>query len=361
MRRLHGRLKPLETSDHMNLAIQAKSWLKRAAANLLYWTGALSLLVRRRLKGRAIVLMYHRVLPEDLASQSFSHPGMIVSPETFKRHMELVRRKFLPLSLDEFMAHMEAGRPFPDRACLVTFDDGWVDNHEFALPILREQGIPAVVFVATDYIDSDRPFWQEHLGYLLYEASRRGLRAADLGEHQVHLPVESDESRLRQAVAAAVDRFRGESYDSIGRLTRALEHALEYASPPGDIQPPDRFMTWDQVRSLASNQITIASHTRSHRALPRLDAAVVAEELADSRRTLADRIGNDVTALAYPGGFHDALARQAAIDCGYRLAFTTHATVATPKSDCWLVPRMNIHESATRTVSLFLSRMAGLL
>ena len=361
MRHLHRRPQARDSGNRMDLARQAKSWVKSAAANLLYWTGVLSLLVRRRLKGGAIVLMYHRVLPEELAGQSFSHPGLIVSPETFKQQMALLQRKFLPLSLDEFMANMESGRPFPDGACLVTFDDGWVDNHEFALPILRELGIPAVVFVATDYIEANRPFWQEYLGYLLYEASRRGLRAADLGEHQVHLPIESDESRLRQAVAIAIDRFRGQSYDSIERLTRTLEHALERSSPPGAIQPPDRFMTWDQVRSLAGNQITIASHTRSHRALPRLDAPAVAEELADSRRILADRVGNDIAALAYPGGFHDETARQTAIDCGYRLAFTTHAKVATPTSDRWLVPRINIHESATRTVPLFLSRMAGLL
>lgn len=358
---MRRRLKPLEISDHMNLARQAKSWVKSATASLLYWTGALWWLVRRRLKGGAIVLMYHRVLPRHMVGQSFSHPGLIVSPETFKRQMELLQRKFLPLSLDDFMTHMESGRPFPDGACLVTFDDGWVDNHEFALPILREFGIPAVVFVATDYIEANRPFWQEYLGYLLYEASRRGLRTADLGEHQLQLPDESNDSRLRQAVAAAVDRFRGQSYDSIERLTRTLEHALERSSLSGAIQPPDRFMTWDQVRSLAGNNITIASHTRSHRALPRLDAPAVAEEMADSRRILADRMSSDIAALAYPGGFYDAMARQTAIDCGYRLAFTTHAMVATLESDRWLVPRVNIHESATRTVPLFLSRMAGLL
>lgn len=345
----------------MDFSRFAKSWIKLAAANVLYWTGVLPLLVRRRLKDRAIVLMYHRVLPAEMARQSFSHSGLIVSPETFKRHMEFLRRGFRPLTLADFMEHMESGNRFPTGACLITFDDGWLDNHDYALPILRDLQVPAVVFVATDYIGSDRPFWQEHLGYLLHETSRRGLGAAARMAHQIDLPVTDDDAHLRVAVAATVDRFRAESYDSIEGLIRALRQALMDSGAQEAVQSPDLFMNWDNVHALAQSGITIASHTRSHRSLPRLEASVVRQELAESRRIVADQIGQDVPAFAYPGGFHDDTVRQAAIDCGYRLAFTTEATSACATGDRWLIPRVNIHESATRTIPLFLSRIAGLL
>lgn len=345
----------------MDFARIAKSWIKLTAANVLYWTGVLSLLLRRRLKDRAIVLMYHRVLPAGMTRRSFSHSGLIVAPETFKRHMEFLRRKFYPLTLAEFMDHMESGKRFPTGACLVTFDDGWLDNHDYALPILRDLQVPAVVFVATDYIGSDRPFWQEHLGHLLYETSRRGLSADVRRAYQIDLLVSDDDSKLRKAVAATVDRFRAESYDSIEGLIQALRQALVASDPQKFVQPPDRFMDWENVRALAQNGITIASHTRTHRALPRLEASVVKSELAESRRVVADKVGHDVPAFAYPGGFRDDIVRQAAIDCGYRLAFTTEAAPACATGDRWLIPRVNMHESATRTIPLLLSRIAGLL
>jgi hypothetical protein len=231
VRHLHRRPQAWDSGNHMDLARQAKSWVKSATANLLYWTGALSLLLRRRLKGGAIVLMYHRVLPAELASRSFSHPGIVVTPETFARHMDFLKRRFRPLSLDEFQQHMESGSPFPEGACLVTFDDGWVDNHDHALPILHEHGIPAVVFVATDYIDADRPFWQEYLGHLLYQASSRRLGESALRTHDIRLPGPDEDSGLRQAVADTVDRFRSRSYDEINDLINKLANALASAGP----------------------------------------------------------------------------------------------------------------------------------
>lgn len=365
----NGRLSPsigdprqeLDPANTMNFVTLAKRQARHGMANALLGTGLLDRLVRRRLKGRALVLMYHRVLPPAAASRSFSHAGLIVSPETFRRHMNLVRERLRPLSLAEFMSHMEAGSEFPAGACLVTFDDGWSDNHEFALPILRELEIPAVVFAATDYIGADRPFWQEYLGYLLYESARLGRGDAVSREFQLDLRGGTDDAALRRAVAAVVDRFRAESYESIDRLTQALERALADSGDGNVASPPDRFMNWEQLRALADANIDIASHTRSHRALTRLDAATVTEELLLSRRVLAERIGRDLPVFAYPGGFHDDRVRQAAIECGYRLAFATEAGTASVTDDRWRIPRVNMHESATSTRALFMSRIAGLL
>ena len=84
-------------------------------------------------------------------------------------------RHFRPLSSGRRLrACSRAGEPLPDMSCLVTFDDGWWDNFEHALPILRDRGVPAAVFVATDYIGSERCFWQERLNRLLFRAARQG-------------------------------------------------------------------------------------------------------------------------------------------------------------------------------------------
>jgi peptidoglycan/xylan/chitin deacetylase (PgdA/CDA1 family) len=345
----------------MKFPRHAKSWIKSAVANVLYWTGLLSMMASRRLKGRAVVLMYHRVLPAELASRSFSHPGIIVTPESFSRHMDFLKRKFSPLSLAEFHQHMESGTPFPDGACLVTFDDGWVDNYDYALPILRERGIPAVVFVATDYIGSNRPFWQERLGHLLYQASHRGLCQPVLHAHDILLPSPSDDAALRRAIADTVDRFRSEPYEKIDGLLKRMENALALAGLDQRSSPSDRFMTWPQVRAMSEHGITVASHCSSHRLLTRLDEVSVTAEFKRSGRQIETTLGSGTCALAYPGGSHDENVRQSAIQSGYRLGFTTNSGTADAQKDPLSIPRINVHESSASTIPLFLSRVLGIL
>ena len=102
----------------------AKRMLKGAIVAFAYRTGLLQLHLRRKLSGCALVLTYHRVLPPEASAESFSTDAIVVSPETFRRQMRLLRRLFTPLSADEFARALSA-RQLPANACVVTFDDGW--------------------------------------------------------------------------------------------------------------------------------------------------------------------------------------------------------------------------------------------
>ena len=159
-----------------------KFGLKWTVAHVLYASGLLTLLARRRLRGRAVVLMYHRVLTDDALARSWSHPGIVVGAETFARQVALLRRHFAPMTLEAFAQHLREGRPFPPGACLVTFDDGWLDTATVAWPILREAHVPAVVFLPSGYIGTGAMFWQERLRALLHEvwlAARTDKTLAD--------------------------------------------------------------------------------------------------------------------------------------------------------------------------------------
>lgn len=100
------------------------------------------------LGARAVILMYHSIA---------DRPGHFnsVSPAVFREQMDYLKAKGFPvISLETLVSHLEKGE-LPEGAVVITFDDGYRDNYTEALPVLRENGFPATVFVVTGRIGSN--------------------------------------------------------------------------------------------------------------------------------------------------------------------------------------------------------------
>jgi peptidoglycan/xylan/chitin deacetylase (PgdA/CDA1 family) len=341
----------------------AKRMLKGAMVDFAYRTGILQLYLRRKLRGRAVVLTYHRVLPPERSAESFSTDAIVVSPESFRRQMQLLRRMFTPLSADEFAAALRSGR-MPEGACVVTFDDGWYDNLEHALPILQECSVPAVLFVATDFIDTDHCFWQERLSRALNTArqipERSATLFAELGASHL-LQAQLSPAAAKTAIRAIIDKYTALPQAEIDALVRKVETFLQQAGVAPSTQHPDRFLTWEQVKQLGdSGLVAIGSHCCTHTPLTKLDANAVHAELQRSRQVIRERTGFEPDDLAYPNGDHDAQIARAVQSNGYRSAYTTMRGHVEPAADAFRLQRINIHEHSTATDAAFLSRLAGL-
>jgi peptidoglycan/xylan/chitin deacetylase (PgdA/CDA1 family) len=343
------------------LLIRIKKTIKSTLAAIAYGTGLLQLLSARRLAGRAAVLMYHRVLPREQLAESFSAQSISVTPETFRRQMRLLRRLASPLSVAELAAALESGK-FPRRACVVTFDDGWFDNLEHALPILAEYRIPAVIFLAVDYIGTGACFWQERLSRALYVAARAGEGSRPLfARFKREDILAMDPGRARFAVREIVDTLK---HASVAERDAAIGIVLADLAARGLTvvsDHPDRFLDWDGVRKLAaSGVVTIGSHCCTHTPLPKLALPEVEAELKRSRESIGRELGAVPATLAYPNG--DYTPEIAALTGrNYSLAFTTERGLVTAGDDRSRLRRYNIHEHSTDTDGTFLARIAGLI
>ena len=117
-----------------------------------------ALLSRRIRRERcSVILMYHRVAPAGIDPWR-----LLVTPEHFAEHLEVLRRTTTPLPLRRLVAEYASGR-LPERAVAVTFDDGYVDNLTVAMPLLAAADISATVYVATGNTGTAREFWWDAL------------------------------------------------------------------------------------------------------------------------------------------------------------------------------------------------------
>lgn len=336
---------------------------KDLLAGALESTGLLWRQVDRRLRGRVLVLMYHRVLPlQD--RDSFSAPGIIVTPETFDRHLGWIRAHLHPMTPTEFGEVQQSRRPLPERACLVTFDDGWQDNFTHALPALQRHDVPALLFTATGFIGTRDCFWQERLGRLLYTAWQAGSRGSTVLERAgVESALKQDSPIAREHIRDAVNLYKSRSPEQIESLLRQFERMLQGIGVglPSDFGD-DGFLSWSELETLtASSLVTVGSHAVSHSSLPRLAPDARRFELSQSRAELEEQLDCKVDWFAYPNGDHDADSAADVRASGYRGAFTTEDGPVAPGDDAFALRRVNMHEGATRTLGRFLARLTGTL
>jgi peptidoglycan/xylan/chitin deacetylase (PgdA/CDA1 family) len=325
---------------------------RRAKTAALGWIGS----IRRR----ALVLTYHRV-----ADPPFDPNFLSVSPVNFAAHMEIVRRKFAPVSLTHLVARLREGA-LPRRSVVITFDDGYADNLTFAKPILERHGVPATVFVTTGPSRDGGPMWPDRLVELLFEPRRlpQTLSLPINGrEHRWDLAgadyaTEADYQRHRRWKMGQPDLGPREStYRAVHELLRrlpgrdrddALAATARWAGGiPASATAP-RCLTAGELRSLSrGGLIEIGGHTVSHPSLAALPEAEQWREVIDCRRAMEEALGVAITSFAYPYGgrddFNDVSVR-ALRRAGFECACTTAARPVAPADDCFQIPRFHVND-----------------
>jgi peptidoglycan/xylan/chitin deacetylase (PgdA/CDA1 family) len=287
-----------------------------AVQRALYRSGALAAWHRRRNRDRLTVVMFHRVLAPSDSRWATADPEYSLRDDLFAECLAFFRRHYSVVSLDDVRAARRGGRPLPPCPLLVTFDDGWSDTEEFALPPLRRAGMPALLFVVADVVGRREPFFQERL-VGAWRAGRLDARGAaelwrDAGGDPARMPAfggRDDLEPLRAVIARLEALPPAERERLLAPLGPALDDGVRYMA------------TAEQLRNLAANRVAIGAHGKTHTPLTR--AADLETELAGARAALAGVVGVAPDTLSCPHGAHDAAVLEAAHGAGYALVFTS--------------------------------------
>ena len=303
-------------------------------ARLCRDAGLLPLAARARAlwRGDLRILAYHRVLETtEPAGFSFDLDLVSASAAAFERQMRLVKRHYSPMRFDELADCLDRGMAPPPRAVLVTFDDGYDDNHRVAYPILRALGMSAMFFVSTGPIDDGLPYAYDWLVHMVCSAPPGRFAIGSLGI-DMDLPVGVDERRAFSAWL--LDRLKTLDADAQAAAIAGLE--AHWGMPRTQGHPMCRPMRWDALREMRRNGMEVGSHGVEHRMLAKLPRAHMRAEVAQSKARIEEELGARVDAISYPVGGPDAYDDEvvaAVREAGYRVACSYQAGAERASAD----------------------------
>lgn len=336
-----------------------KKIAKRTAINVVARVAPITWNWRR--PGSLLVLMYHRVLPKDSPARKTEEPGMYVSPETFDMHLTELKRRFELVHLDEWLRRAGSGLPLPKLACAITFDDGWRDNYEFALPALVRHNAPATIFLVSSYVGTAQRFWPNQLMSLLSKAfAEPGSVKFPEPLRGIVEPTLARAGQLGALCAGDVDQ----AIQAAKRLEEEEIRSLveEAGKSCGDTAGAAEILSRSDVAQMAaSGLVRFGSHTMTHFRLGgRIASQDLEREIADSRVHLLDMLGEEIDLFCYPNG---ETSREA-VDCvrrHYLGAVTTCTGWHAAGCDPYLIRRMGVHEDISNTREALLARVSGWL
>ena len=284
--------------------------------------------VARSHRGLGTILMYHRISAPGDEGADWGNRSLAVDESDFESQVEYLSRHFRCMSLPECVRLLTSSK-LPERVVVLTFDDGYRDNLERAVPVLEKYDVPATVYVATGLVEGSASLWWCEL--------------EDALNRLEELEIVLDGRTRRWPLATTRHRRRafreigawGKSGDpaAFGALMQQLRQAVSSAgstlqrSSQNVPEPSELMLSWDELDTLAAHPlVTIGAHTVTHPPLARLSAAEAERELRGSKQALEERLGQSVDHFAYPYGGPEHVGRrelELAASVGFKSAVTT--------------------------------------
>jgi len=277
--------------------------------------------------GRRTILMYHRV-----ADAPFDPYSLCVTPGNFAEQLEAIKKSADVVALEGL-----DGRTSRPQIAL-TFDDGYADVFQTAMPLVEAAGVPFTVFVVSGMLDHTIGFWWDRLALMLR------------GRDEVEVDLEIDDRPLRislrggragaTALVALHSRLRVLPLATIEATLTAIASQLDVSIPEAELA---RTMTSDELRILSENSLaTIGAHTVDHMLVAGHSLSEQVDTMSQSKRNLEALIAAPVRHFAYPygdGDAFDSLSVKAAQQCGFSTASTALAGRVTRLNHRLRLPR----------------------
>jgi peptidoglycan/xylan/chitin deacetylase (PgdA/CDA1 family) len=314
-----------------------------------------------RLRNPPAILLYHRVL-----SLQSDPQWLAVAPERFDQQLKLLREEFVPISLSELLVRVACG-DVSNRAVVVTFDDGYADNLEFALPLLEKHRVPATFFITSGQINTKQEFWWDELEAILLMPNRLpeelSLRIGgktfqwSLDSAAVYSPADWERHRSWNATHPDNPTERHSLYQAMcGRIRvlplaerwSTLQALRAWAGTDGKPRPTHHAMTRAELARLATSPLCeVGAHTVHHPSLGALPVEEQKQEITLSKQHLEAITGKPVKTFSYPFGTredHSVATVELAKQAGFHAACSNFPGWIKRRTNAFQLPRFVVRD-----------------
>ena len=303
-----------------------------------------------RREPQLIILTYHRVLPFTDSRRRTEQPGMITTPEGFRSNINaMLRIGAQPSTIEAWHKQKYTQARQPKLSFAITFDDGWLDNYQYAYPILKQYNIPSMVFLVSHFINSDQVFWPERLIALVLDTHKadktffqhksfKWLTELDLNYNFDQSITPSIEEVDR--IICAVKKHYNDN-----EINQKIDSCLPLSiNQPAINMPRRQILNQDEIEEMMqSGLVSFGSHTVNHLRLNTISEKELENEIVNSKSALETMLKEKVDTFCYPNGDQSEAANQIVHE-HYTYACTTKKGVNIASTPPHQLMRFNLHD-----------------
>lgn len=296
--------------------------------------------VQRMIEPAALVLIYHRVAPLE------SDPQLLnVSPDNFNEQVSWLKQNTTLLGIEEFTYLKTNFKKFPKRASIITFDDGYYDNCQFARPILESNNAQGLFYITTSNLNTQKELWWDELEriFLTTENLPTELQVNVAGtSHQFST---SSEKELLDVYHAFHPLLKWQKSD---KREETLDFLRHWAGLNENGRPSHRLMNWGELAVMAqSKAVEIGAHTHTHAPVSVFTPAEQYKDILESKKILEDFLKRKMIHFSFPFGGQKDFTNQSKLICeamGFKLVCANYPGQVFRYTSNYEIPRILIRD-----------------
>lgn len=274
---------------------------------------------------QGLILMFHGFTDCDHSGcENAQHKHLHV--DKFAAFLAFLTKHYRVISLSELVACLCYQKPLPPRAVVLTFDDGFRSNYALAYPLLKHFSTPAIIYLATEFVDAHEPIWTDRVDYAFHLAGKSVAELKTAKQRLKVLPQEQIPSAVAELETALGQRLGRCDAQHVPAIYRSLD--------------------WELVREMcASGLVEFGAHTHTHKILGRSGVATIQGELQRSKRIIERETRTPCEHFCYPNGSNgdfSEMTERLVAEAGFKSSLTTLNGWVDAKSDAYLLPRLGI-------------------
>ncbi|MGZ3787740.1 MAG: polysaccharide deacetylase family protein [Bacteriovorax sp.] len=261
-----------------------------------------------------MILNYHR-LSDPYKKNLFDDGVFGPDAKRFESEMRWLKEETHIISEEELVDIIYNKKKLNRVCSMVTFDDGYIDNFEIAYPILNKLSIPAIYFIPTKFINERTLGWWDIISYIVKNTKLERIHFREKEWTIIN---------KQNVISELILKIKKMETSRIDGYLNELSLAFDVPIPSIDIQGKE-LMSWDQIKEVNCNGISIGSHSHEHVILSKQALGDLRLQVKKSKDILEEKLGTVIQSIAYPVGGHDHFdieTKNVSLDLGFKLGFS---------------------------------------